>query len=100
MIKGTTPTHIFKIPLKADEIKTVEITYSQSDKEVLQKCTKDCLIEDEVISVMLTQEETLKFNHRYKVQFQLRILTTSNVALSSKVIHMDAEQCLSEDVLV
>lgn len=100
MIRGTTPTHIFKVPLKASEIKSVEITYSQSDKEILQKTTSDCVIEDELISTTLTQEETLMFDHKFKVQFQVRILTSAGIALASKVIHMNAEQCLSDEVLV
>ena len=99
MIKGTTPIHVFNIPLKASEIQNVEITYSQSDEVILQKGVADCIIEDDRITVKLTQEDTLKFNHKKKVQFQIRVLTVEGVAMSSRVMFMEAEQCLSNEEL-
>ena len=99
MIKGTTPTHAFKINLEAKDINQVEITYSQNDVQILQKETGNCVIEDGCITTTLTQEETLKFDHRKKVQFQLRILTKEGKVLSTKVMQVDAEKCLSGEVL-
>lgn len=99
MIKGTTPTHVFMIPLLESEIKTVEITYSQDDKEILQKHTEDCVIEDGAVTVKLSQEETFAFDHKKRIQCQIRILTTSNEVQSSKVKLLTVEQCLSDEVL-
>ena len=41
MIPGTTPTHIFRIPLLAADVAELRITYSQGGKVVLQKELKD-----------------------------------------------------------
>ena len=70
MFRGTTPTHVFsKLPILSTEIAEVWITYLQNGKEVLTKdissveFTDDPQEETCIISVTLSQEETLKFNY-------------------------------------
>lgn len=100
MIKGTTPLHIFNVPIEASVISNVEITYSQADEVILKKGVSECLIEDNRIAVVLSQEDTLKFNHKRRVQIQLRVKTVDDKVLSSSVIQREIEQCLSGEVLV
>lgn len=99
LIKGTTPTHVFKVPLESAQIQNVEITYSQSDEEAFRKGVSDCVIEDYKISVQLKQEDTLKLNHKKKVQIQIRVRTVNGEVMSSRVIQREVEQCLSGEVL-
>lgn len=99
MIKGTTPTHIFKIPFPASLVKEAMVIYAQGDIEVFHKDTYDCEIKNNEISVMLTQEETLLFNHRMPVQVQLRVLTTKGVAMASDVKVISVHKCLNSEVL-
>ena len=100
MIRGTTPTHTFKIPLDAGGLKSVMVIYAQNNVEVFRKETADCTLDGNSISVTLTQEETLKFNHRNHVQIQLRLLTDRDEALASDIKVVDVKECLNSEVLV
>ena len=80
--RGTTPYHSFVLPLTADQIQTIYITYLQNNQVVLDKTGEDIVIEDIVedldnasmneeteeyipssqVTLHLTQEDTLKFN--------------------------------------
>lgn len=92
IIRGTTPYHRFILPLSAEDIETVYITYSQNDKVILDKSNiaNEFEIEDVLeqtkepsneideleeqeqeevevlpssqITLHLTQEDTLKFH--------------------------------------
>lgn len=99
MIPGTTPTNKFKVPLKKEMVSTVQIVYFQNGNEVLRKTTKDCEIEDNVITTRLTQEETLKFKNNQQIQIQLRILTPASDALASKPIKVDCDILLDRMVI-
>lgn len=99
MIRGSTVTHIFNIPLEASDIKNVKVTYSQDDAIVLYKKKKDCVISDNTIAVTLSQEDTFKFNSSKHVKIQLRILTDKNYVMSSKPMTVSVEACLDEEVL-
>lgn len=99
MIRGTTPTHTFKIPLDVSGVKSVMVIYGQNNVEVFRKETDDCTLEGNSISVTLTQEETLKFNHSHNVQIQIRVLTVTGNALASDIKVVTVGQCLNSEVL-
>lgn len=99
MYKGTTPTHIFKLPFDSSMVKECKITYAQDDVIVLEKFTEDCTLEGEYITTTLTQEETFLFNHKRTVQIQLRVLTTAGDALASDISSVSVRQCLDEEIL-
>ena len=99
MIRGTTPTHIFRLPFSVLTIKDVRIIYAQKDEQILVKETADCSLEGNQISVTLTQEETFKFDCSKCVQIQLRVLTTGGQALASQIKHIDVEKCLDSEVM-
>jgi hypothetical protein len=100
MFKGTTPTHTFEVPLDTSLIKTVKITYSQRDVEVLVKRTEDCTLGDGTISTKLSQEDTFLFEGGTLVTIQLRILTVSGDALVAEPMMMSVGNCLDDEVLV
>ena len=99
MYKGTTPTHSFNIGFDTSLIKTVKITYSQKDREVLVKRTEDCTLEGNVISTKLSQEETFLFEGSCFVTIQIRVLTAGEDALVAEPIIMSVGKCLDEEVL-
>ena len=99
MIRGTTTTHIFNIPLEASDIKDVKVTYSQGSTIVLTKKKKECTIADNTIAVALSQEDTFKFDSAHHVKIQLRILTDKDHVMSSKVMTLSVEACLDNEVL-
>lgn len=100
MIRGTTPTHIFTIPLATDLISCVRIIYAQNDIVLFEKQTDDCKLGNQTISTSLTQEETLLFDCKYLVQIQLRLLLNDGSALASKVNYIELEKCLSDEIIV
>ena len=100
MYRGTTPKHIFQVPIDTSLINKVKITYCQKDREILVKRTEDCTIEDGVISTRLSQEDTFKFECNLYVTIQVRILTTSGDVLTSEPIMASVGKCLDDEVLV
>lgn len=99
MIRGTTPTHTFTLPCDASMVKEVMVIYGQDDTEVFHKDTEDCKLEGDTVSVTLTQEDTFLFDHKKRVQIQLRVLTDGGDALASDVKITSIKKCLNEEVL-
>lgn len=112
IIRGTTPYHNFILPILAEDIKEVYVTYLQNKEVILDKGKEDVEINDLVdlyenasveelseevsnscqLTVHLTQEDTLKF-HFYPAAkkniavIQIRILTTDDEAFASMPIN-------------
>ena len=99
MIRGTTPTHVFKVPFDASVMSEVQITYAQNDRVLFKKKTSDCTIVDGSVTTRLTQEETLLFDHRKNVEIQIRILTPTGDALATKIFTERVDKCLDDEVL-
>ena len=100
MMCGTTPTHTFTLPFPVDEIKSVRIIYSQGDKPLFVKETDDCTLENNTITVKLTQEDTLKFDHKKSVFVQVRVLTHNDDSLISGIKSISVGRCLEKEVIV
>ena len=112
IIRGTTPYHNFILPLLAEDIKEIYVTYLQNKEVILDKGKEDVEITDLVdlyenasmeelsedernscqLTVHLTQEDTLSF-HFYPAAkkniavIQIRILTTDDEAFASMPIN-------------
>ena len=98
MIKGTTPTHKFKLPFDAALVEKARVIYKQWTKEVLRKETKDFKMDGNMLSVSLSQEETFLFDCS-PVTYQLRVKTTYGKVLSTKPETIRVEDCLDCEVL-
>lgn len=99
MIRGSTPTHIFTIPIQTSLISCVRIIYSQKDKVIILKETEDCLLEENTITTTLTQEETFLFDCKEYVQIQLRIKTLDGKVIPSEIMTEHVGKCLEEEVI-
>lgn len=99
IVIGTSPLHIFTIPLKKDAVKDVEITYCQNGQEVVCKKTADCTITDNSVSVTLTQAETFLFDANLIVEIQLRVLSFGNEPFVSDIFTVRCVKCLFNEVL-
>ena len=62
MIRGTTPTHQFILPFGVENIKSGRVIYSQDGQVILTKEISECALEEQTITIKLTQEETFKFD--------------------------------------
>lgn len=99
-MRGTTPTHVFKLPFDTALIKSVKITYTHNKIPVLVKLTEHCAMDDHTITVRLTQEETLLFENNWLIELQMRVLTQDGDALRSKVYSLNAGVLLDDEVLI
>lgn len=99
MIRGTTPTHIFGLPIETDQLAKVKITYAQGDGVVFTKTEADCTLEGRDVSVTLTQQDTLALDCKQDVKIQLRALTKAGQSLSTLPYYRTLEECLDGEVL-
>lgn len=99
IIPGTTPKHNFILPCGVNEIQKVEITYKQNGKVILQKHTEDCTLQDNVVGLKLTQEDTLAFDDKCNVKIRMRAKTISGDVIGSDAISVSCDECFSDEVL-
>lgn len=102
MYRGTTPT--LKIKVKGADLsifKNIYVTIRQGNTEVTKESEKGQLrinIETNVISMPLTQEDTLKFS-RGHVDIQMRGITENNRAVASNIKMWSMNRILKEGVI-
>ena len=99
MTRGTTPTHIFTLPIFAANISKLRITYTQGQTVVLEKTEKDVERSGKTLRYTLTQEETLRFNAKSGVNVQIRVVTIDDMALASPIKKLAVSDVLNEEVL-
>lgn len=110
IIRGTTPYHTFTIPLLAEEISTIYITYSQNGQIILDKGSEDIILtnlldlvddpedltDEEKLwcqaELHLSQEDTLKFKfypaaRKNIAVIQIRLRAIDDEAYASDPIH-------------
>ena len=98
MRRGTTPTlkiHVKGIDLS--ELQTIYVTIKQSNKEVT-KSGYDLLIDEDVIYVPLSQEDTLTFD-RSCAWVQMRATTKEGMAIASNIRMLKMEEILKDGVI-
>ena len=98
-MRGTTPTHTFKLPFDVGIVKKAKITYKYGDSVILKKNTNDCTLEGNTISVKLTREETIKFPDDAIVKVQLEIETNAANCLKTVVYKLYSSELLNEEPL-
>lgn len=98
MRRGTTQQLTFTLPEEIS-IDVLYITFRQGNKIVLEKTLDDVKVDGKVITLPLTQEDTLKFCAPHAVYIQLRIRDTLGNAIASEIIRTDAEAILKEGVI-
>ena len=99
IIRGTTPTNVFNVNVDLRDVEDILITYSQKGKPVINKTIDDVEITEESLTVTLTQTETLKLDHVYDVQIQIRALFDDGTAIASDIISVDVGAILYEGVI-
>lgn len=99
MIQGTTPTHVFRLPIDTSTIQKLRITYSQFGKTVLEATEADCTMSEKEIRFKLTQQDTLQFTPLTAVDLQIKVLTIDNNVMASKILSLSVEKILNSEVL-
>ena len=98
MRRGTTPTLVINI--KGIDMSTIAewyVTVAQDSVQITKTGT-DLTIEGTLISMPLTQQETMKFKSG-EVSVQIRAKTTENVVIASGIETIDIDRILYNEVI-
>lgn len=98
MRQGTTPT--LQITVNNIDLADMEHIYVVFEQNgyLLKKSMPDLKIEDNVISVLLTQEETLSFKNG-NCNIQLRMITYDGIAMASPIKTVNVYSVLNKEVI-
>lgn len=99
MIRATTPTHTFNIPIEANKIQEILVTYRQIGRNILEKRKADMENNGNAWFYKLTQQETKLFMADTKVEVQVRVLTTGGDAPASKIFSVTVDRVLNDEVM-
>lgn len=103
--RGTTPIHKFVGPTDLSDASRMFISYAQNGKIILEKTLDDVTITKDpetdfcVVSVRLTQEETLIFDEHVQTSIQIRVAFPNETALASNIIVTSTARILKEGVI-
>ncbi len=98
MRQGTTPTIQITInDIDLNEMQNIYVVFEQNGY-ILKKESKDLNIEKNVISVMLSQEETLNFKEG-TCNIQIRMITGEGVAIASPIKTTTVCRILNKEVI-
>lgn len=100
MWRGTTPVNTFELPadISFDDFDVVFLTYSQFGKVILDLGLDRLRIDGRVLSLTLTQEETLAFSPG-AVQIQMRGRMKDGRAVASNLIITTAKEVLKDGTI-
>ena len=99
MIRGTTPTLQFAFPFELNNVAELWVTLKQDNNIVLDKTLADCELNGAVLTLRLTQQDTLKLNAFLPVAIQIRIRTNDGNAVASNIITTSVGQILKDGVI-
>lgn len=98
MRQGTTPTIQITInDIDLNEMQNIYVVFEQNGY-ILKKESSDLDIEGNVISVLLSQEETLNFKEG-TCNIQLRMITKVGVAIASPIKTTKVYRVLNKEVI-
>lgn len=99
MIRGTTPTHVFKTDVDLSDAEVVYVTYGQGNKQ-LEKTKKDLTFTDTGFEVKLTQAETLGFKALgINAEVQIRARYADGTAIASNIIVVPVSKIIKGGVI-
>lgn len=98
--RGTTPTHTIVTDVDLRDAEEIYVTYEQNSYNLIEKKKEDLqeILEDRLV-VKLTQEETLRFKEKGKIEIQIRALFGDGSALKSNVMETNADRLLKKGVI-
>lgn len=95
MYRGTTPTNVFRTDVDLENASVLFVSYKQNGKVVLEKSLDDVSIKKTLVTVNLTQKETLLFQDGI-VTIQIRAKFPDNTAIASNLIRTTAEEIVKD----
>lgn len=95
MYRGTTPTNVFRTDVDLENASVLFVSYKQNGKVVLEKSLEDVSVKKTLVTVNLTQKETLLFQDGI-VTIQIRAKFPDNTAIASNLIRTPAEEIVKD----
>lgn len=95
MRRGTTPTNTFDVDVDLRQASVMYITYAQKGRTVIEKEISDITIEEDKLTVTLTQKETLALSTG-EVEIQIRAKFPEGLAVESNIMKTTASRVLKE----
>lgn len=95
MYRGTTPTNVFRTDVDLENASVLFVSYKQNGKVVLEKSLEDLSVKKTLVTVNLTQKETLLFQDGI-VTIQIRAKFPDNTAIASNLIRTTAEEIVKD----
>lgn len=92
MIIGTTPTHKFKLPIKAKKFSDIKVLYIQKDKVILKKENDELGIDGYIVKSPLSKNETRLFSDRYPLYINLRAESEYGTAVASQLWELEVKK--------
>lgn len=97
-MRGTTPTHTFRVPIDLTSAAVLKVYYKQGYQVLVEKEKPDLVVTPSTITVQLTQEETLRFADG-QIKMQIRARMPNGKAVKSKVKTTSADELLKNEVI-
>lgn len=104
MIRVTTPTHTFTLPIDTSTLNEIQLTYKQYNISLVKHYHDGILpsgmtLDGYDIIQVLSQKETSMFK-KGDVKVQVRVLTNAGKVLSSQEMVVDVSDTLNEEILL
>ena len=96
MVRGTTPTHTFLTDVDLTDAEALYVTYKQNGRILVEKALEDVSISEDMVTVRLTQAETLRFSPIGRVRMQIRARFADGTAIACSVIEADVNEILKD----
>lgn len=98
MIRGSTPTHIFHLPIPTEVVKGCLVSYGQKNRTILRKRTNECELSENKIIVHLSQTDTLRIDDAIpSVDVQIKIALYTGEVIVSRKIRIGLTECLDDE---
>ena len=98
MTRGTTPLHRFYVDIDLTGAEAIYITYKQFGVTI-EKTGSDISVTENYLDVALTQEETLAFSDRVKVEIQIRAKFSDGKAVASNIARASVHEILKQGAI-
>lgn len=102
--------HTFTLPFEVPEGSSVRVVYAQNNIVILERTTETCTVAGNMVSLQLTDKETLLFDcephyiegryEPYMVEVQIGIKTPSGDKLWSDIMTDTPERILRKDGVI
>lgn len=99
MTRGTTPTNIIDVDIDLTGATDIYVTYVQNGHTIMEKTLGDMTVDEERLTIRLTQEETFVFDPKKKVAVQIRAKFADNTAVASNIMYVGVENILKNEVI-